>query len=131
MNQSGRYLLDTNVVIALFSGDRAVEAKVANTENVALAPPMIGELYFGAQKSEKVTENLHRIDMFIEEHLLFSCDLETARWFGIIKNQLRRKGTPIPDNDIWIAAIAIQHELILVTRDAHFEAVESLQTERW
>ncbi len=71
MNQSGRYLLDTNVVIALFSGDRAVEAKVANTENVALAPPMIGELYFGAQKSEKVTENLHRINMFIKEHLLF------------------------------------------------------------
>ena len=131
MNQSGRYLLDTNIVIALFTGDRAVEAKVANTENVALAPPVIGELCFGAQKSEKVTENLHRINMFIKEHLLFSCDLETAQWYGIIKNQLRRKGHPIPDNDIWIAAIAMQHGLILVTRDSHFDEVESLQTERW
>lgn len=131
MNRSGRYLLDTNIVIALFTGDSSVEAKVANTENVALAPPIIGELCFGAQKSEKVTENLYRINMFIEEHLLFSCDLETAHWFGIIKNQLRRKGVPIPNNDIWIAAIAMQHGLILVTRDSHFDVIESLQTERW
>ncbi len=131
MNQSGRYLLDTDIVIALFSGDKAVEAKVETTYNVALAPPIIGELFFGAQKSEQVTENLYRINMFIEKHLLFSCDFVTAQWYGIIKNQLRRKGTPIPDNDIWIAAIAMQHGLILVTRDSHFDVVESLETERW
>ncbi len=131
MNLSGRYLLDTNIVIALFSGDKAVEAKVETTSNVALAPPIIGELFFGAQKSEQVTENLYRINMFIEKHLLLSCDLVTAQWYGIIKNQLRRKGTPIPDNDIWIAAVTMQHGLILVTRDAHFDAVESLQMERW
>ena len=131
MNQSGRYLLDTNVVIALFSGDETVEARVRNAVNVALAPPIIGELYFGAQKSEKVTENLHRINMFIEEHLLFSCDLETAQWYGIIKNHLRRQGTPIPNNDIWIAAIAMQHNLILVTRDSHFHEIDSLQIESW
>ena len=131
MNLNGKYLLDTNIVIALFAGDRAVEAKVTNTENVALAPPIIGELCFGAQKSEKATENLHRINMFIEQHILFPCDLETAQWYGIIKERLRRKGRPIPNNDIWIAAIAMQHDLTLVTRDSHFDEVESLQTERW
>lgn len=131
MNQNGKYLLDTNIVIALFAGDRAVEAKVTNTENVALAPPIIGELCFGAQKSGKVTENLHRINMFIEQHILFRCDLETAKWYGIIKERLRRKGRPISNNDIWIAAVAMQHDLILVTRDVHFDEVESLQIERW
>lgn len=45
--------------------------------------------------------------------------------------RLQSKGTPIQDNDIWIAAIALQHNLILVTRDAHFDEIESLQTERW
>ena len=65
MNRSGSYLLDTNIVIALFAGDRAVETKVRNTADVALAPLIIGELCFGAQKSQKVTENLHRINMFI------------------------------------------------------------------
>ena len=131
MNQNGKYLLDTNIVIALFAGDRSVEMRVTHTENVALAPPIIGELYFGAQKSEKAAENLHRINMFIEQHILFSCDSETAQWYGIIKEKLRRKGALIPDNDIWIAAIAMQHGLILVTRDSHFDEVESLQIERW
>ena len=131
MNRSGSYLLDTNIVIALFAGDESVEAKVRNTADVALAPPIIGELCFGAQKSEKVTENLHRIYMFVEQHNLFSCDLETAQWYGIIKDRLRRKGSLIPDNDIWIAAVAMQHGLILVTRDSHFNEVDALQTERW
>ncbi|MXZ01781.1 type II toxin-antitoxin system VapC family toxin [Candidatus Poribacteria bacterium] len=49
----------------------------------------------------------------------------------MIKERLRRRGRPIPNNDIWIAAIALQHDLVLVTRDAHFDEVESLQTERW
>ena len=131
MNQNGKYLLDTNIVIALFAGDRAVEVKVTNIENVALAPPIIGELCFGAQKSAKVAENLLKINMFVEQHSLYSCDLETAQLYGIIKGGLERKGTLIPDNDIWIAAIAMQHGLILATRDAHFDEVESLQTEHW
>ena len=96
-----------------------------------LASPMIGELYYGAQKSDKITENLHRVDSFIENHVILSCDLITAQWYGIIKNELRIKGTPIPNNDIWIASVAMQHELILVTRDSHFDEVESLQKERW
>ncbi len=131
MNQNGRYLLDTNIVIALFSDEIAVQEKVRNAAVVALAPPIIGELCYGAQKSGRVSENLHRINRFVQQNAFFPCDLETAQWFGIIKDRLRRKGTLIPDNDIWIAAIAMQRGLILVTRDTHFDEVESLQTERW
>lgn len=131
MNQGGRYLLDTNIAIALFAGDPIVQEKVRDSDYVVVAPPIIGELCFGAQKSNKVSQNLQKIDILVEQSLVFSCNLETAQWYGIIKNQLRRKGSPIPDNDIWIAAIAMQHGLILVTRDTHFNAVESLQTEHW
>ena len=131
MNQNGNYLLDTNIIIRLFTGDSAIQKKMLNGDNLFLPSPAIGELYYGAQKSGKVAENLHRTNTFVENHILLSCDLETAQWYGIIKNQLRRKGRPIPNNDIWIAAIAMQHDLILVTRDAHFDEVESLQTERW
>lgn len=131
MNLSGKYLLDTNVVIALFAGDPMVQEKVRNAEYIVAAPPVIGELCFGAQKSNKVTENLHKIDIFVQQSIVFPCDLETAQWYGIIKDRLRRNGTLIPDNDIWIAAIAMQHDLILVTRDSHFNEVESLQVERW
>ena len=131
MNQSGRYLLDTNIVIALFSDEIAVQERARSAAVVALAPPIIGELCYGAQKSSRDAENLRRIDNFVQRNAFFLCDLETAQWYGIIKDQLRRKGRPIPDNDIWIAAIAIQRGLILVTRDSHFDEVESLQTERW
>ena len=131
MNLSGKYLLDTNIAIALFAGDLLVQEKVRNAEYIVAVPPVIGELCFGAQKSNRVTENLRKIDILVQQSIVFSCDLETAQWYGIIKNQLRRKGSPIPDNDIWIAAIAMQHGLILVTRDTHFDEVESLQTEHW
>ncbi len=131
MNQSGKYLLDTNIVIALFSDEVAVQERARNAAVVALAPPIIGELYYGAQKSGRVAENLHRIDNFVQRNAFFPCDLETAQWYGIVKDQLRRKGRPMPDNDVWIAAIAMQRGLILVTRDSHFDEVESLQTERW
>ena len=131
MNQNGRYLLDTNIVIALFSEETEVQEKAQNVGVVALAPPIIGELYYGAQKSNKVSENRHRIDSFVQQNAFFPCDLETAQWYGIIKDQLRRKGRPIPNNDIWIAAVAMQRGLILATRDSHFDEIESLQTERW
>ena len=131
MNQNGKYLLDTNIVIALFSEEITVQEKVRNAAVVALAPPIIGELCYGAQKSDKVSENLYRINRFVQQNAFFPCDLETAQLYGTIRDQLRRKGRPIPDNDIWIAAIARQRGLILVTRDAHFDEVESLQIERW
>ena len=131
MNLSGKYLLDTNVVIALFAGDLMVQEKVRNAEYIVAAPPVIGELCFGAQKSNKVTENLHKIDIFVQQSIVFPCDLETAEWYGIIKDELRRKGRLIPDNDIWIAAVAMQRGLTLATRDSHFDEVETLQTEYW
>ena len=131
MSQNGNYLLDTNIVIKMLVGDIAIEEKMQNGNNLFLTSPVVGELYYGAQKSGKVTENLNRINIFVEEHIFLPCDLETAQWYGIIRNQLRRKGRPIPNNDIWISALAMQHNLILVTRDSHFNEVESLQVERW
>ena len=105
MNLSGKYLLDTNAVIALFAGDLMVQEKVRNAEYIVAAPPVIGELCFGAQKSNKVTENPHKIDIFVQQSIVFLCDLEIAQWYGIIKDELRRKGHLIPDNDIWIAEL--------------------------
>ena len=131
MSQSGNYLLDTNIVIRMLVGDMAIQEKMQNGNNLFLASPVVGELCYGAQKSGKVTENLHRVNTLVEDYIFLPCDLETAQWYGIIKERLRRKGRPIPNNDLWIAAIALQYDLILVTRDSHFDQVESLQTEYW
>ena len=131
MPQSGKYLLDTNIVIAMFAGEVVIQERRQNADRVFLPSPVVGELCYGARKSSRPIENLARVSRLTQNFRVIPCNLETARRYGIIKDQLRRKGRLIPDNDIWIAAIAIQRRLVLVTRDAHFDEVESLQTEYW
>ena len=92
---------------------------------------MIGELYYGARKSSRVKDNIARIDEFARNNVILSCDLETARRYGQVKDRLRQKGRPIPENDIWIAALALQYGLTLVSRDSHFGECEELTFETW
>jgi len=91
----------------------------------------IGELYFGAYKSLKLEENLARIDEFALYNTVLPCEKDIAKKYGEIKSSLKEKGQPIPENDIWIAAIAQQYALTLVTKNPHFEAIENLNIENW
>ena len=131
MAVGGRYLLDTNIVIALFADEAAIRKALVAAEEVFVPSVVVGELYYGAWKSERQQENVARIDEFAADSVVLGCDAETARQYGQIKSALRTQGTPVPENDIWIAAIAIQHDLMLVTRDEHFGQVRGLRTERW
>ena len=128
---SGKYLLDTNIVIALFANDASVMESLTKAEEVFIPSVVIGELFYGAHKSARAKDNLARIDEFASSNLVLGCDMETARIYGDVKNALRIKGHPIPENDIWIAAIAIQHNLTLVSRDRHFNEIESLNVVIW
>ena len=128
---NGRYLLDTNIIIALFAKDPQIHDRIVNTEEVFVPCIAVGELYFGAYKSIKTKENLARIDEFALNNTVVVCDTKTARKYGDIKTFLREKGQPIPENDIWIAAIAQQHDLTLVTKDVHFDAIDRLKIEKW
>jgi tRNA(fMet)-specific endonuclease VapC len=92
---------------------------------------VIGGLIYGAYKSSRSQEKLDRIDELTVSNVILGSDAETARQYGEIKFSLQQKGRPIPENDIWIAAIAIQHELKLVSRDAHCTEVSGLQLEGW
>jgi tRNA(fMet)-specific endonuclease VapC len=128
---SGRNLLDTNIVIALFAQDSAVVEHLDEAEEVFIPSIVLGELYFGARKSRRVKENSARIDEFAVSNVVLGCDTETARYYGEIKNALREKGRPIPENDVWIAAIALQYDLTLISRDAHFGEIDHLKVESW
>jgi len=128
---NGRFLLDTNIVIALFAQDTSVQQHIAEAEAVFVASIVLGELYYGARKSARVAANLARIDEFATSSAVLVCDTATAQEYGPIKNILREKGRPIPENDIWIAAIAQQYQLTLVSRDEHFREVDGLLVERW
>jgi tRNA(fMet)-specific endonuclease VapC len=128
---SGKYLLDTNIVIALFAKDVSVTTKLSENVEVFIPVIVIGELGFGSRKSARSTENLARFEEFIAGVVILDCDTETARQYGQIKDALRVKGRPIPENDIWIASIALRHDLILVTRDVHLSEIENLKIEAW
>ncbi len=127
----GRYLLDTNAVIALFADDSAVIARLASAEEVFVPSVVPGELYYGARRSNRAEENLARVEAFTAASSVLSCDHITARTYGEIKDHLRRAGRPIPENDIWIAALASQHNLTLLTRDAHLQSVQGIKAESW
>ena len=128
---SGKFLLDTNIVIAVFAQDVSVLQKLGQAGEVFVPSIVLGELNYGAGKSARADENIARIDEFAANSAVLVCDTETAQHYGQIKNALRAKGRPVPENDIWIAAIAVQHGLTLVSRDAHFQEIDSLFTEAW
>jgi tRNA(fMet)-specific endonuclease VapC len=126
---SGRALLDTNAVIALFAGEPELVEAIANKTAVFLCVPVLGELRFGALASARVEQNLARLDGFAKAVAVLPCDNECAVFYSAVKFGLRKKGRPIPENDVWIAAIARQHRLSLISRDAHFQEVDELDLE--
>lgn len=127
------FLFDTNILIASLRGEEDVSRRLAALSPESLFVPAIalGELYFGTRKSARPVENLARFQEFAANSNVLPCDEATARTYGSVRDALRQRGRPIPENDIWIAAVALQHELVLASRDSHFENVEGLRLERW
>jgi len=128
---AGRYLLDTNIVVALFGGQFSVKEETSKAEEIFLSSVAVGELYYGVFSSRRVAENQSRLEHFVDAVTILACDEVTALHFGQIKNGLRLLGRPIPDNDLWIAALSQQYGLTLVTRDKHFRAIENLAVASW
>jgi tRNA(fMet)-specific endonuclease VapC len=126
-----KVLLDTNAIIALQRENESIRKLLRVASDVFIPVIAIGELYFGAYKSQRVEDNRKAVSAFTENRIILRTDENTADMYGQIKQQLRDKGRPIPENDIWIAACAIQYDLVLLTQDKHFEAVDNLITIGW
>jgi tRNA(fMet)-specific endonuclease VapC len=131
IQMNGKYLLDANIVVALFKDDPLVHERLEQRPSVLVSAVVLGELYYGAQKSERLDQNLRRINRFLTRAAVLQSDAATAYEYGLIRNELRKKGRPLPENDIWIAAAARQHNLTLVSREKHFAEVENLRWEEW
>lgn len=127
----GEYLLDTSIVIPFFRGEPAVRRRLEEADQVFLSAVVLGELHFGAEGSRRPAEEVEQIEKFTTLCRQLVCDGETAQNYGRIKQSLLRRGRPIPENDLWIAATAMQHSPVLATQDDHFQHVEGLTTEPW
>lgn len=87
-------------LIALFADETAVKEKLEPASEVFIHSITVGELYYGAWKSQRRQENFALIDELIARSAVLNCNAETARWYGEINNALRLKGRPIPENDL-------------------------------
>ena len=126
-----KFLLDTNIITAWLKGETAVADKIDKAKEIHIPVIVLGELYYGALYSTQVDKNIREIKSICENYNVLPVDDETAIAYGQIKAALRKKGKPIPENDIWIAALAKRYELIVVTRDKHFKEIESIKIKKW
>lgn len=121
-----KVLVDTSVVVDVLDGDRALTTILNEHRPVYVPVIVLAELLAGARRSMRVAENVERVEAFVADSELLGCDGETASHYADIYNELRARGRPIPQNDMWIAAVARQHGLPVATRDDHFDEVESI-----
>ncbi len=124
-------MLDTNIISAWLKGEPGVVANIDNAAVVSIPVITIGELYYGALCSTHAAKNIADIQDIADNYNVLSINEQTTSFYGSIKSALRQKGRPIPENDIWIAALAMQHNLILVTRDKHFNEIFGLLLVGW
>ncbi len=128
---SRRLLLDTSVLIPVLRGDAEPLKRALLYQQVFLCAPVLAELYIGLERRGYPIAQSQRLNALLAQFPVLTCDEFTARHYAEIESYLRRHGTPIPINDIWISAIARQHQLLLATRDTHYERVPELQFEVW
>lgn len=119
-------LVDTSIIVHIFKKNIAHAQRLESLEKVFTSSTVIGELYFGAYASPDTSKKIHEIENLLKNCTILFITPATADLFGQIKAKLRSKGKPIPENDIWIAASAIEHKLPIYTSDRHFNDIEGL-----
>jgi tRNA(fMet)-specific endonuclease VapC len=120
--------LDTNRYTDLCRSVPSVAETVEHADEVWLPFIVLGELRAGFAAGNQGSRNeavLHRFLLKPGIGILYA-DEQTTYHYGSVYQQLRKQGTPIPTNDIWIAALALQHSLVLCTRDIHFDALPQI-----
>jgi len=128
---TGRFLLDTNAAIAYIAKDPDVLAVIENADEIFISSIVLGELFYGAEKSGRAEANRAEVETFAASGTILNCDIGSARYYGRVRQMLLAKGRPIPFNDTWIAATALQHGLTVLTRDKHFDEVDGLLAQGW
>jgi tRNA(fMet)-specific endonuclease VapC len=124
-------LLDTNCYSAYLAGDERVLDVLSEAESVYMSIFVLGELFAGFRGSRKMQLSRDYLKRFLAKKTVttLAATLETAEIFGDLKDKLNKAGTPLPINDVWIAAHALETGSVLITYDAHFQEITGLR--RW
>ena len=123
-----RILIDTNIYSSAMRGDTEVVRLLRRVSHIGISSISVGELLSGFKGGNKEQKNRKELDIFLDSPrvALYPVTQETAEHYSSVLTRLKQKGTPIPTNDIWIAATALQHGLPLYTLDKHFSHIEEV-----
>jgi tRNA(fMet)-specific endonuclease VapC len=122
-------LIDTNAYTAFMLGEAAVVEVLAHAERICLSSVVLGELLGGFAAGTRESKNRAELARFMDSPRVevVPVTAQTADSYALVYSALRRKGQPIPTNDLWIAASALEHGAALLTRDTHFAHVDGLR----
>lgn len=129
--EKSRMMLDTSAYSAFLKGNPEIKLSIQQADDIFLNPIIIGELLagFAMGKSEKKNRSILQQFLSSSRVKVVDIDEEASERYAVIIDHLRKQGTPIPTNDIWIAASAMQHGLKVLTTDNHYLNVPQIITE--
>ena len=124
-------ILDTNALSAFIDGEPALETRLSLEPSLAIPVIVLGEFRYGISGSR----HRHQYEQWLTDHVpdfeILSVTEDTALMYARVRVSLKKIGRPIPANDVWIAALALQHRRPVLSRDEHFGAVPGLRRETW
>lgn len=127
---NGNVALDTSAAIAILNEENQAKERSSQWLQVFLPLPVVGELLFGALNSRRPEVNLARIQQLFQRISILEMGYKTATVYANTRRMLKQRGQPVPENDVWIATLCLEHNLPLVTEDVHFMWIEGLSVER-
>jgi tRNA(fMet)-specific endonuclease VapC len=124
-------ILDTNGLSALADGEPALEPVLRRAAQVAIPVIVLGEYRYGISQSRNHIHYEQWLAEYLPSFRILDIDERTTISYSAVRRELKKAGTPIPSNDVWIAALCRQHSLPLLSRDRHFDAVSEITRIDW
>jgi tRNA(fMet)-specific endonuclease VapC len=124
-------ILDTNGLSALAEGELRLEPILRKATQIAVPVIVLGEYRYGIQQSRERQRYEHWLVAYLPKFWVLNVDEQTTTSYAAVRGELKRAGTPIPSNDVWIAALCRQHSLPVLSRDRHFDLVPGLRRTDW
>ena len=124
-------ILDTNGLSAVADGDAALEPILHRAAELAVPVVVLGEYRYGIRQSRERQRYEEWLADSLPSYRILDVDQDTTIYYAALRTELKKAGTPIPSNDVWIAALCRQHALPVVSRDRHFDSVSRLRRIDW
>jgi len=124
-------ILDTNGLSALVEGEPSLEPVLRKAEHLAIPAIVLGEYRYGIWHSRNRQHYQQWLQQYLPQFRILDIEERTTIPYAAVRTELKKAGTPIPSNDVWIAALCRQHSLPIISRNHHFDLVAGIKRIEW